>query len=475
MMSALIRFQQWTWVVMVVAVGLAVRGAGASEVTVKNDSFVSGQTPFSIQVGFDPGERAAAWLASPCTGTIVAVQVLWLSQSGGTGQSLEDSITIYAGGVFPTPGAQLAVLEGPVMTDGAMNEFRYLDDQQAFPINVPISSGQVFVVSFQFLNDPDPANGPSVATDLFTGCQAGKNGLFANPGIWLNSCSLGVSGDWIIRGVVDCHGACCLPSGSCSSGTSASCASSNGVFQGNGTTCGTVSCPQPTQACCFPPDGCLNLTTTNCALIPGTPQGPGSSCQSVICFPRGACCQANGSCDDDVAEEDCTAGGGTFQGDESLCSGVSCPQPMGACCLSNGNCLVLSQGDCAQIPSSAWAGSPTDCLDADMDGTADVCELLCFDDGDCDDGDACTEDTCTSGACSNTPASRPFGDIAPPGGDGVVDLNDILCVLDGFGAATVCPDGDLVPCGADDGIDLNDILAELDAFANVFACADPCP
>jgi len=461
------------FIVIVGIVGMAPAFLKAAEVTVQNDSLVPPGVG-AIQAGFIAGESAASWLTSPCTGDIVAVQVFWRSVTGGTGQSLEDSITVFAGGTFPTPGSQLALLEGPVMTDGVINEFRFLDDQMTIPLNIPVNSGQVFIVSFRFFNNPDPDNGPSVVTD--TGCQNGKNALFAIPGGWLNSCALGVSGDWVIRAVVDCAGACCLNSGGCQGGqTSAECAQLGGTFQGNGTTCGPTTCPEPTQACCFMPSGCLDFSVADCGTAGGFPQGPGTSCATVVCFPRGACCQPDGTCDDDVAEADCEAGGGTFQGDDSTCAGVSCPQPTGACCLSNGNCLVLTEADCGVIPNSVWAGAFTNCADGNGNGTADDCELECFDDGDCDDEDPCTQDTCAGGSCDHTPISRPFGDIAPqPDGDGNVDVADVLCVLDGFGDAALCPGGDLAPCAGDGNIDVGDVLAVLDAFAGTSSCPDPC-
>ncbi|HWB20989.1 MAG TPA: hypothetical protein VG711_11860, partial [Phycisphaerales bacterium] len=64
--------------------------AGAAETTVQNDSFVSGGSAV-VQAGFVANEQAAAWLTSPCDGTIVAVQVAWRSLSGGQPQSIEDS------------------------------------------------------------------------------------------------------------------------------------------------------------------------------------------------------------------------------------------------------------------------------------------------------------------------------------------------------------------------------------------------
>ena len=116
------------------AVGLLAGGAAtplaAEEVTVQNDSVVD-FSRVTIQAGFDPGESAAAWLISPCEGNIVAVQVFWRSLRGGALPSLEHSITIFSGGLFPVPGPVLnngiapfqpAILEGPVMTDGVLNE-----------------------------------------------------------------------------------------------------------------------------------------------------------------------------------------------------------------------------------------------------------------------------------------------------------------------------------------------------------------
>ena len=87
---------------------------------------------------------------------------------------------------------------------------------------------------------------------------------------------------------------------------------------------------------------------------------------------------------------------------------------------------------------------------------------------DCDDGLACTYNRCEDNACTFPPA--PYGDVNE---DGTVDLQDILCVLDGFAGRFVnCPPAsvDIAGCTADGAIDLFDILALLDAFAGL----DPC-
>ncbi|HEX4954058.1 MAG TPA: hypothetical protein VF017_11765 [Thermoanaerobaculia bacterium] len=177
-------------------------GVGADEMTIQNDS-VTDFSQVAIQVGFASNEQAAAWLTSPCDGDIVAVQIFWRSQTGGSGSTIGDSIVISNAGTFPVPGTLLQTMSGPLLQDGFLNEFRYLDKAGTVPLIVPVVANQVVVVSFRFDEGP-PLSGPSVVTDI-DGCQAGKNGILAiPPGAWFSSCALGVSGDFVIRAVVDC-------------------------------------------------------------------------------------------------------------------------------------------------------------------------------------------------------------------------------------------------------------------------------
>lgn len=169
---------------------------GAGTVELKNDSVVDfGQV--GIQSGFVAGELGSSWLTSSCTGDITAVRILWLSASGGAPPVLQEAIRINQSGSFPVPGPLIREMLGPVMQDGGFNEF-----QVAPPI--PVVSGQTIVVSLLFLSSPTPGNGPSLCNDT-DGCQAGRNGIFANPpGAWFSACTLGVSGDFAIRALVDC-------------------------------------------------------------------------------------------------------------------------------------------------------------------------------------------------------------------------------------------------------------------------------
>ena len=103
--------------------------AAAAEVTVKNDSLVDFGAG-TIQAGFVAGEGAASWLTSPCDGNVVAVQLYWTSLFGGAPFSLQEAITIHRAGTYPTPGVVAEQILGPVLNDGFLNEFRYLDENE---------------------------------------------------------------------------------------------------------------------------------------------------------------------------------------------------------------------------------------------------------------------------------------------------------------------------------------------------------
>ena len=188
--------------VFAASVGLGVQ---AAEVTIKNDSLVDISAAVIVQ-GFVPGEKAASWLTSPCNGDLRAVQVFWRSPAGTSGQTIHSRIEIFRAGTFPTPGVLAQEIGGPVLTDGVLNEYRYLDENMAIPLIVPVTANETVVVAIEFDTAVD-ASSPSVVRDV-DGNQSGRNGLFANLGgganVWFNSSTLGVNGDWVIRAVIDC-------------------------------------------------------------------------------------------------------------------------------------------------------------------------------------------------------------------------------------------------------------------------------
>ncbi len=399
------------------------RPAGATEVTVKNDSIVNnGQ---AVIVGdFAAHEIAAARLTSPCAGTIVAVQVLWLSGDPGAQPTVEDAIYIWNGPNFPAPGTELAFLEGPALTPGYWNEFRYLDEAQTVPLAVPVTSGQQFYVGLQFYEGTDIMNGSASVVRDVNGCQAGKNSLFAIPGGWLNFCTY-LAGDLAIRAVIDCpnpDGACCLLDGTCVQVSESSCDAQNGVFQGAFTTCAQTQCPQPIGACCFTNGNCISLSLPNCNTAGGRWLGPGVACNGTLC-PTGACCQPDGTCSQEVAI-DCEDGGGVFQGVGTQCVNVNCPQPGGACCFASGGCLVFVQSDC-DLAGGSWKGPGTTCADNNSNGQPDACEGPAAFPGDCNcDGQLSFADInpFVAGLAGGAQCAPENFDI---NGDGSVDFGDI--------------------------------------------------
>lgn len=131
---------------------------------------------------------------------------------GGAFPITEHSISLHAAGSFPAPGAVLqnagavpATISLPTLSDGVFNEFRFLDPSQpvpSVPLSVPVANGQTFAVSLRYLNDTSGGIGASTAWDQ-DGCQASLNAVQTGA-TWLDACSQGVMGDWIIRAVVDC-------------------------------------------------------------------------------------------------------------------------------------------------------------------------------------------------------------------------------------------------------------------------------
>jgi uncharacterized repeat protein (TIGR01451 family) len=180
--------------------------AGAAEVTVRNDSLEALGTA-AIVWGFVPGEKAGSWLTSPCNGNLRAVQVFWRSPAGTSGQTIHTAIDIHRAGTFPNPGALALNISGPVLTDGVLNEYRYLDENQTIPIVVPVAANETVVVVFEFDTEPVEFLDPSLTRDT-DGNTSGRNSLYARLGpgnfVWFNSATFGLQGDWIIRAVIDC-------------------------------------------------------------------------------------------------------------------------------------------------------------------------------------------------------------------------------------------------------------------------------
>jgi hypothetical protein len=74
-----------------------------------------------------------------------------------------------------------------------------------------------------------------------------------------------------------------LPEGFCFVTTHTLCTSLNGVYGGDGVTCASANCPQPTGACCLPDHTCSVLTHRDCAAQHGVYHGDNLACSAVNC------------------------------------------------------------------------------------------------------------------------------------------------------------------------------------------------
>lgn len=147
---------------------------------------------------FVAGEQAGAVLNAPPAHypiEILRVGIGWGSQFGGNPQQMEAAINVYAGGL-PNPGPPTFSLAGPVLTDGVINEYNL----EPLPGDIIINSGAFTVtLTFQTGNAGDPY-APSMVHDG-NGCQGGKNVIYAIPGGWMDVCSVGLTGDWVVYAI----------------------------------------------------------------------------------------------------------------------------------------------------------------------------------------------------------------------------------------------------------------------------------
>jgi len=289
--------------------------------------------------------------------------------------------------------------------------------------------------------------------------------------------------------------ACCIDSLCCMLDEDC-CVISGGVAAGAGT-----ACTGDQGACCYDGDGdsiaevCIVTDATCCADLGGLYHGPGSTCSPNY----GACCLGmfGGMCIE-MNETCCT---NRFLGNGTACLGDSdgdrlddaCFPPDQACCLGavySNACIFVVPPACAS-KGGVPQGIGTDCS---------AREACCLPSGRCLDRDPlCCDEL---GGMTRGPGSfcRPYGDIYPKPGDGVVEIGDVLKVLDAYADINPClnyPNAELVydtgcprncASAADcvgllpaactnlneccDGVDLSEVLAILDLYAGIVSCPD---
>lgn len=118
-------------------------------------------------------------------------------------------------------------------------------------------------------------------------------------------------------------------------------------------------------------------------------------------------------------------------------------------------------------------------VDCQLNGIGDACDIANETSRDCNGNGVPRECECAGrDACKHADDSVPgctlsavgFGDVTPTGGDGIAELSDVLCLLDGYADFCLCPNGDIAPCATDGMIELGDVLVMLDAYNGI----DPC-
>lgn len=268
------------------------------------------------------------------------------------------------------------------------------------------------------------------------------------PGVVVPACLNDSNNTWIDDACEPPMGLCCDPLGACVAMPPALCTATGGnpvpacLGDANLNNRDDV-CESPTlelENCCVPAAGgfCGPVLVGTCApLYSGT----------VVPVCRG---DANGNSIDDA----CDAGG------------------LETCCypFPGGGCATVPSGTCVLGGGQVVPG----CVgDNNGNGIDDACDLVpCFTNVDCAavDNDVCTCDNCHVGLgfCFFDPIEYGNVNCAGPAAP---NLDDILCVLAGFGNYAACVNADIAPpCTGNNIINLDDILAVLAAFAG----ADPC-
>jgi hypothetical protein len=63
-----------------------------------------------------------------------------------------------------------------------------------------------------------------------------------------------------------------------------------------------------------------------------------------------------------------------------------------------------------------------------------------------------------------------YGDIYPPGGDDMVDVDDLVRMVAGYADPQQFPEADIFPCGGNVDVDVDDLTAVVHAFGGIYFC-----
>jgi MYXO-CTERM domain-containing protein len=163
--------------------------AGAVEMTLQNDGWTDGGAVY-CQAGFAAGEAGAATLG-PVAATFTIKKIRFLF----CGDTLTRTVTlrIYLDSGNPIPGTEIHSADYQVTgSDDALQEMDLSGE------NVVVPGGGSIRVSLQFQH----SGLPSISRDD-DGITAGRNWINAQGMGWVASNDMGLTGDWVIRAIVD--------------------------------------------------------------------------------------------------------------------------------------------------------------------------------------------------------------------------------------------------------------------------------
>ncbi|MEK6675035.1 MAG: lamin tail domain-containing protein [Planctomycetota bacterium] len=192
-------------------------------------------------------------------------------------------------------------------------------------------------------------------------------------------------------------------------------------------------------------------------------------------------CFVDGDCDDGFActDDSCVVGVCMNVPDDVACDNVVFCDGAEVCnvltgCQPGANPCPGQQCDeagdqCVECLVAAQCVDGNACTDDDCIGF--VCSNS-FNTTPCDDNEYCTiNDACSEGFCTGDPNTRLYADIVPPpDGSGVVDVDDLLCLLVAFVDLADCPEADIAPCNGDGFVDVDDLISMLEAIAGNSIC-----
>lgn len=178
----------------VVGALLALEGAALAQVELKNDGFVDGAN-VGFQQGFASGEMGASRFTPPMPGVLLQkVQFLF---GGGTTTPQDIKLHVWDDAAETTdPGAEL--FSGDYTLVPADDQLQEIDITAE---GVTVTG--TFRVGIEFTH----VGLPSIARDDDTTIAVDKNFIFAQGGLgWAPSADLGLTGDWVIRAIVEGEG-----------------------------------------------------------------------------------------------------------------------------------------------------------------------------------------------------------------------------------------------------------------------------